>query len=432
MSKFLKIKAKTLQLIDVSTSHGLPALFRTDKLFIKLIWLIAFFVSVCASCYYITNTFLEYFRYETNSKIQVIPEENLSLPVISLCGSHFSQTEKYKNEIQKFLNENLKDNNEINRAYLIAQFEQNFISDSFTDEERKSYFYTKEQFVILCFIYFKNCTNDETIQWYFDRFMGSCWRIGGGDDDRQHIQYEGGKFYGINFIIFPGKFDETNTYGSLGNYGAAVSVNSPDSVPLMNDKMISIPLGFCTNIKIKKIVSKLLPRPYSDCVNPANYINPQFDSGFKYYNRTYSQKLCQQFCKQKNTIDVCNCSSSMFATISKTRYCNSTNELKCIFESLALRDKLKECLTKVCPIECEKTTYETSISFDSFPDHGTIYRMLKQSPIIKEHFADKNLTYELLKSSVARVFIYYDDIEYTLIQETPAREIFDLISNIGG
>lgn len=93
--------------------------------------------------------------------------------------------------------------------------------------------------------------------------------------------------------------------------------------------------------------------------------------------------------------------------------------------------------SKDCPQECDSTSYKTSISYLDYPNH--IYaESLYNNSIFRE--AIFNFTgevsqsdwYSVLKNNLISLSVYYNELTYTLVEESPKFEITDLISNIGG
>ena len=64
---------------------------------------------------------------------------------------------------------------------------------------------------------------------------------------------------------------------------------------------------------------------------------------------------------------------------------------------------------------------------DSFPTVGPISNLTKN-----EYGLTKFMTYEQVQKSFMVIFVYYNDLKYTLISEEPKTELFILISEIGG
>jgi hypothetical protein len=434
------IKEKTKKLIEASTSHGLPAFIRNEKPILKFVWLIAFLISSCVCYYFIAKSFVEYFRYETNSKIRIIKTENsIPFPVVSLCSLSFFQTDKINQELEHFL---YKTSNEtmqtkelfrhwtVQKIFYIESYREKFVGNTYlSDDEKQTYFYNESQFVFRCFFQGKKCPS-KIADWYFDQMSGSCFRIDGRNLNFSYSQNESGQRFGLQLGLFAGLMDENNMFNHIGHHGISIGIYDAESTPILNDKMFNVNTGYSSNIRLKKIVTKSLPEPYSECVDARTYRSAQFHSEFVRYKRIYSKKICEQFCRQKKNLKLCNCSYSLFPRLENTKLCENAIDLKCASDNLAFYNVENDCDS--CPVECEQTTYEYQISGNNYPTKGVYHDYLKEIAAIKEHLKHTNMTYEMLKTSLAYVNIYFDDLEYTLIEETPAREVFDLVSNVGG
>ena len=87
-----------------------------------------------------------------------------------------------------------------------------------------------------------------------------------------------------------------------------------------------------------------------------------------------------------------------------------------------IRNKCKD----ECPLECEYTTYDWSMSSLDYPSLPFFQSITKNSKFYS------NFTFVEYKESHLRVNIFFDNMEYTEIIETPMKSFFDLISNLGG
>ena len=79
-------------------------------------------------------------------------------------------------------------------------------------------------------------------------------------------------------------------------------------------------------------------------------------------------------------------------------------------------------------------TYELSLSSLEYPDEIT-YEQDFNNHDLRDFYLNKfsrTLTYELFKSNVAYVTVYYPTLQYTHISESPKTEIIDLLTQIGG
>ena len=83
------------------------------------------------------------------------------------------------------------------------------------------------------------------------------------------------------------------------------------------------------------------------------------------------------------------------------------------------------------PLECKTVSYGYSISTSSFPSPAFV-KYLNKLTDFRARFPNHTIDYDFVKKNFAFVNLYYDEIKYTLMEESPAMEIMDLIANVGG
>jgi hypothetical protein len=91
----------------------------------------------------------------------------------------------------------------------------------------------------------------------------------------------------------------------------------------------------------------------------------------------------------------------------------------------------------MCPLECETENFELTTTFDAFPAPGMYTQNLLQCAELANTFAAQggylgSMTYEQLASSLACVYIYYDDLKVTSVVESPEMTAVQLLANVGG
>ena len=88
------IKLRILEMIEVSSFHGIPNMFRTKKLFNTIIWLFCFIISATACFILIIQSIVLYFSYSHTTSIEIIYEKPLQFPAVSFCSlsSAFNST----------------------------------------------------------------------------------------------------------------------------------------------------------------------------------------------------------------------------------------------------------------------------------------------------------------------------------------------------
>ncbi len=125
--------------------------------------------------------------------------------------------------------------------------------------------------------------------------------------------------------------------------------------------------------------------------------------------------------------------------------CANVSEIACLENTESLfyedADLVGECYI-MCPVECVEIKYDMTVSASSFPTEwhaGVLTRNAKFNKLINMYFDWINLTtinytndYASLKNAVARVNVYYEDLRYTVVDESPAITVASLLGTIGG
>ena len=107
--KWTNIKNTWKEIGLSSTSHGLPNILRSDKIFFKIFRTI--FLLVCSSfCIYsIVKSIQSYLDWEVVTKIEVIDEMPTKFPAVTICNLNFLATD-YEKETFKTNLKTIEDN----------------------------------------------------------------------------------------------------------------------------------------------------------------------------------------------------------------------------------------------------------------------------------------------------------------------------------
>ena len=84
----LKIAKKIKNLIEGSTSHGIPSIMKTSRISIKILWAICVSAALAACSYMVIIGVSDYLEYDTVSKIEYITEIPTKFPTISFCNTN--------------------------------------------------------------------------------------------------------------------------------------------------------------------------------------------------------------------------------------------------------------------------------------------------------------------------------------------------------
>lgn len=86
-SIYSKISKSTKNLILASTIQGLPNIFRTNRLILKIVWILLLIASFSTCVIYTAKNILSFMEFETITTIKTIYQPVMSFPAVSICNS---------------------------------------------------------------------------------------------------------------------------------------------------------------------------------------------------------------------------------------------------------------------------------------------------------------------------------------------------------
>jgi len=366
-----------LELLESSSLPGLSILIKSKQIIVKIVWFIfiVFLMSLSIKC--VIETIKTYYEYQVVTNINVISEQTLPFPTVSFC-----------------MNSKIKPNiSNLNNVLLSCNFEQSTCNSS-----------------------------DFEIQYYPDKSFSMCLRFNSGKNffnestTIRNIKRKGPR---LGFNVF---FNTTNLNNLLfpeSKIMAYMNNASDMFLPLRAYNSIQSNGNFLIRgsnlIKMEIDLIEKLSEPYNNCVkkDTTDFIS----DFFQYFIRnkmTYLQSDCFDLCNLEMIKNACNCTDR----IGSQSECFD-NSLDCIekrnsdYESQKNQFSL-QC-TKSCPPECDFINYKTYVSY-----LGPINAdWQKRFPgVLNEH--------------LYQVGVYYEKLEYTLINQLEKMSTFDFASSVGG
>ena len=425
---------KLYDLAETSTSHGLPNIVRTNRISLKIIWLICFLAALGACIYMVYKTLNEYYGYEVVTNIQVVNENSPTFPTVTICNVNPLTSKQAEQLIEKISYVNTEMNVSIfastfdifssfigylNDFIYLAQ--SNAFAHDISNDERKTL--GNLPIILKCTFNEQSCGSDQ-LKWHYDASMGNCLRFNSGFELDLMRSLNSGRAGGLHLELII--LEAENKYVSLFSYSEGLRVfihNS--SFDIRESEGVDVPLSKATNIAIKRTFVSKQASPYSDCVDIDSY-NSEFVKFIKDSARTYRQIDCFDLCLQKKIIQSCGCYEVRYPRLyNHSTGCNIKDLYWCsrnVSQTFRTNQIDPECVAK-CPLECDSVKYGLSLSSSTYPS--------KQNA---EFYAIKypSYSYGLLKNRSVEMNIYYSDLSYTLISESPKTSVIDLFSNIGG
>ncbi len=222
------------KLLSESTVHGLSHMFQTERVMIRLMWIILFLSSVGFTAYLLYGQVLDYFNYSVVTSINIIYESPTLFPTITFYNLNRPQLSLKEMLIKCNFNENVCDDTYFDRIY-----DPPYVYFQFNGAKNQS----------------NKTLKKSTHQ---------------------------GKVYGLNLMLFGGMIDNYTWEKNHFSEGFRLIVSNasldPDGLNLgISDRGIDLPLGFETNVAVKRVFDSKLEYPYNDCYKNLNQMD-SFDS----------------------------------------------------------------------------------------------------------------------------------------------------------
>ena len=439
--KIDRIKKSLSKCFLSTTCHGLPNIFKTQSLIIRIIWIICDLSSILYCIYLIYGNIKSYLSFEFMTNIDIIYEIPTNFPAISFCILNPLKP-NLNNSITKYLNRFLVNLSYLNMPNLIQSdddlayyytfmLRSLFISDYFTDKFRQDLGISLSDSLISCRFQLNTCTADD-FEWFWDFFYGNCFKFN-GNSSKILKSTQPGPMNSLQIELFIGNYYDINQL--LSTNGVHVFINNQTCTVTRSNDGIDVPSGSHTNIMLDRTFNLKLENPYNDCKSNLNSID-SFDSlYFKEIiksNRTYTQKDCFDLCLQDSLIYTCGCYSAQFNPLNSTKQCLNAIQVVCVIKQTKKfynSDFSLNC-SNYCPLECESINYSVRMSFADYPNPRYANEAVLNSPMKSQ--ISNNTTYDILKKSMVSINVFYSDLKYTSVSQIPKLSLEDLISNIGG
>ena len=468
MTNWIKIKNEWKEIVLSSTSHGLPNILRSDRLFFKVFW--TFFILVCSSyCLYsIVKSIRSYYEYEVVTKIEVIDEKPTQFPAVTICNLNLLATDYAKQNFIDIITFS-KDNNSddplknlfkakltdlyvleflnssfysyFKAKYLIERtiFQFNSMSGNFTDENRRNYSLPFEDILMSCIFNGRPCES-YAFDWLYHSKYGNCFtfnkdRNSDGNITEVETINKSGPDFGLKLEIFLGNINVVDKI--IDSSGVHVFIHNQTDEPSSSSEGIDVSSGENTNFMIGRVFDSKLGQPYSNCRSELNSMDAFHSDFYKLtllFYKKYTQKNCQDFCLNCQQVPVCGCrdpfSKISLDTKNRTwKNCSNWNEISCFmylsnFMTSSIRDNI---FLPQCPSECDKTMYTFSTSNSYYPN--PLYAKFLRDQLNNVNDSEA-INQDLLKDSFISINIYYDDLSYTKVSQIARMNFEDLMANV--
>ena len=429
-SKLNEIKETFILWCEKSDVNGISKIFEYKNLFIRLFFLFVLLASLGITAWIMSWSIFAYFEYGIVSQIGVVYEQPTEFPAVTICDNDLFTTQTGQDLINELSNSSDCQNSEnLNSIYCAKQLASILASDpSYGDENRKLLGLNLDQ-ISCSYNGGMNCD----LHWHWQYDFGNCFQFNVGlDGTNNYIDKKMAQKAGIDFGLQITVYSFTNrlilkygNYNYLGT-GMKVFIHNRTMEPRWSEDGVYAKPGENTMIGVKRIFVSNFPSPYTQCTDLTSYSSVIYDYFVK-SNITYSQKDCFDICFELQTIRKCGCylnqnlEQSLNIYNNRTSQCLDMLDVDCFSKEYSQVDPVK-CASEYCPLECHSIQYDLSVSSLISPTFEE-YNSLNLSSTI---------SYDEWRTQIININVYYSQLEYTLIKETPAMNLANLIANLGG
>ncbi|UMM42525.1 hypothetical protein L5515_018327 [Caenorhabditis briggsae] len=297
-----------------------------------------------------------------------------------------------------------------------------FTMAALSDKQRIALSQSKHEFIEMCSFNGKECDIDEDFRLHVDPEFGNCFTFN-YDVDNNYTSSRAGPMYGIRVLLFVNTSDYMSTSESSG---VRLAIHPPTEYPFPDTFGYSAPVGFASSFGIKKKVMQRLPAPYGECVETKKVT----DGNYIYSGYDYHPEGCHRSCFQNGLIDDCSCGDPRFPVPEGYKHCSAFNATAraCLERNIGsvgdfhhITEKMDKC---VCKQSCEEIIHEVTFSCSKWPSGATD---LGDCEGMTENECE-----QYYRLNAAMIEVFYEQLNYELLQESEAYGLVNLIADFGG
>uniref|UniRef100_A0A8C9PD00 Epithelial sodium channel subunit gamma n=1 Tax=Spermophilus dauricus TaxID=99837 RepID=A0A8C9PD00_SPEDA len=281
-------------------------------------------------------------------------------------------------------------------------------------EKKINMSYSAEELLVTCFFDGMSCNARSGAH---HPMYGNCYTFNNRENESILSTSMGGSEYGLQVILYINE-EEYNPF-LVSSTGAKVLIHRQDEYPFIEDVGTEIDTAMSTSIGMHLTESFKLSEPYSQCTEDGGDVPVR-----NIYNAAYSLQICLYSCFQTKMVEKCGCAQYSKPLPPAASYCNyqqHPNWMYCYYQlyQAFVQEELG------CQSVCRETSKHPQEPLFLSPTQKWLLPVLNwdQSQQINKKFN---------KTDLAKLLIFYKDLNQRSIMESPANSIEMLLSNFGG
>uniref|UniRef100_UPI00398F19C6 amiloride-sensitive sodium channel subunit gamma-like n=1 Tax=Pristiophorus japonicus TaxID=55135 RepID=UPI00398F19C6 len=280
-----------------------------------------------------------------------------------------------------------------------------------------------EDFILTCLFSGQPCNLENFTQLMHPTY-GNCYIFNWGSDGQALVTANPGAEFGLKVVLDISQ-EDYNPFLSIAA-GARLMLHQQNTYPFLQDLGLYARAGTETSIGIFVDEIVRLGRSYSHCTFDGSDVDVK-----TLYNTTYTMQTCLRSCLQDHMVKYCGCGYHNDLLPEGAHYCNNKDHPNWGYCYYHLKEQIEsensDCLES-CKQPCNETQYRLTISMADWPSESSedwIYHVLSYE-------RDSASSVTVNRSSILKLNLYFQEINYRMIQEEPALTIDWLPSKLGG
>lgn len=428
---------------EIATIHGLYQVGHSVGLLRRLAWALLVTGLICTVIAFSTQTLKDHFSYSHLTEAEKVTEGSMTFPSVTICHANnyrlnaFDSTEQNVSDIvNKLVKSTIQrslyareiipsSDSDVTKAFTTAYLNSTVIRQ--LSATPNGLYWNFQDWCKFSFASF--CTYPEDFRdYFFSHTLGFCKTF---NHDRKYTQIAPGSAFGLSLKLY---IDETGKVPLFNDNGAGaiLMVHPQDVYPNPYTEGILLPLGHESQISMRKMSFKRLKSPYkSNCTDGKG--------AFLVYPGRYTVQNCQYSCYVKYLLEECGYRETAYqyhkpkefaesANIARKKNLSTVEALECIGKIANSHNgsKTKDCY---CQPACQEEKIITKATYTQWPhpSNAEYYRVL-----VSNFTNRKSLTKEELYQSLISVHVFFDELGYDNVRESPRSSVTNLFSQIGG
>ncbi|KAI5131917.1 amiloride-sensitive sodium channel subunit gamma isoform X1 [Manis pentadactyla] len=283
--------------------------------------------------------------------------------------------------------------------------------------------YSAEELLVTCSFDGRSC-DARNFTLFHHPMHGNCYTFNNRENETILSTSMGGSEYGLQVILYINE-EEYNPF-LVSSTGAKVIVHRQDEYPFIEDVGTEIETAMATSIGMHLTESFKLSEPYSQCTEDGSDVPIK-----NIYNAAYSLQICLHSCFQTKMVEKCGCAQYSQPLPAAANYCNyqqHPNWMYCYYQLHQAFVQEELGCQSVCREACSFKEWTLTTSLAQWPSAVSEKWLLPVLTWDQGRQTHKKLN----KTDLAKLLIFYKDLNQRSIVESPANSIEMLLSNFGG